>query len=86
MKPDAIGANGEPGTGDSFAEMCVEAVTVAAADLGLDPRALAAELAQGEIALLITYLRAASDEVADLDLRTRVDELLHRLTTWTAAS
>jgi hypothetical protein len=86
MQPDAIGANGEPETGDSFQEMCVEAVAVAAADLGLDPRALAAELAQGEIALLITYLRAASDEVADLDLRTRVDELLHRLTTWTAVS
>ena len=86
MQPDAIGANGEPDTGDSFQELCVEAVTVAAADLGLDPGALAAELAQGEVALLVTYLRAASEHVPDLALRTRIDELLHRLTTWTAAS
>ncbi|MDB4948477.1 MAG: hypothetical protein JWM27_1126 [Gemmatimonadetes bacterium] len=85
MKPDTLGATGEPRMDDSFEEQCVEAVTTAAADLGLDPRALVAELAQGEIGLLVTYLRAASDEVADLDLRERIDELLHRLTTWTGA-
>ena len=86
MMQDAIGPTGEVGTGESFAETCASAVTVAAADLGLDPAAFAEELAQGEIALLVTYLRAASDEVTDLDLRTRIDELLHRLTTWTTAS
>jgi hypothetical protein len=85
MKPDAIGPTGEP-AGESFAEACVSAVSTAAADLGLDPAALADELAQGEIGLLITYLRAASECVDDFDLRTRIDELLHRLTTWTTAA
>jgi hypothetical protein len=83
MKPETIGPTGEA-EGESFQDACVSAITTAAADLGLDPAAFAEELAQGEVGLLVTYLRAASDDVDDLDLRTRIDELLHRLTTWTA--
>jgi hypothetical protein len=58
-------------------------VRTAALDLGLDPDAFAGELAQGEIGLLISYLREAAEHVEDIGLRTRVDALLHRLTTWT---
>ena len=56
---------------------------IAASDLGLNPLLLARELAQGEIGLLISYLRAAAEHVTDLDLRVRIDRLLHRLTNWT---
>lgn len=66
-------------------ELCVRAVVVAAHDLGLDPRAFAEEVAQGEVALLVHYLREAAAHVDDLALRTRIDELLHRLTAWTGA-
>lgn len=69
-----------------LADLCVRAVAVAAHDLGLDPRLFAEELAQGEVALLVKYLRETAPAVAGLPLRTRVDELLHRLTTWTAAT
>ena len=55
----------------------------AASDLGLNPLLFARELAQGEIGLLISYLRAAAGHVDDLDLRVRIDRLLHRLTDWT---
>jgi hypothetical protein len=77
----------DPGTvGDGeLAELCVRAVSVAAHDLGLDPRLFASELAQGEIGLMISYLRAASEQMADLDLQARMDALLHRLTDWTEA-
>lgn len=64
-------------------ELCTRAVETAAADLGLDAQAFAAELAQGEIGLLIRYLRAAAPYVDDLELRARIDALLHRLTAWT---
>lgn len=63
--------------------LCVRAVTVAAADLDLDPVLLVEELAQGEIGLLVSYLRAAAEFVADPDLRVRIDALIHRLTAWT---
>jgi len=86
MKPEALSPAGEQASGDSFAESCMSAIRVAAADLELDAAAFAEELAQGEIGLLVTYLRAASDDVVDLDLRTRIDELLHRLTTYTIVS
>ena len=69
---------------DGLAELCTRAVEVAAHDLGLDPRAFAEELSQGEIALLVGYLGEAARRVDDLDLRTRIDALLHRLTAWTA--
>lgn len=68
-----------------MSEACVQAITVAANDLGLDPRAFADELSQGEIALLVQYLAAAAEHVGDLPLRVHIDELLHRLTTWTRA-
>ncbi len=73
-------AGGDTG---ELAELCTQAVETAASDLGLNPLLLARELAQGEIGLLITYLRAASEHVADLDLRVRIDRLLHRLMDWT---
>lgn len=66
-----------------LAELSVRAVEIAASDMGLNPLLFARELAQGEIGLLISYLRAASAEVTDLDLRIRIDRLLHRLTDWT---
>lgn len=73
-----------PGEADGLPELCVRAVAVAAADLGLDPRAFAEELAQGEVALLISYLAEAREHVGDLDLGTRIDALIHRLTAWTS--
>jgi hypothetical protein len=66
--------------------LCESAVRTAAGDLGLDPLLFARELAQGEVGLLVTYLRAAAPEVRDVDLRARIDALLHRLTAWTAAA
>jgi hypothetical protein len=70
---------------DDLDSLARDAVVTAARDLDLDPHAFAEELAQGEIGLLVTYLRAASPHVPDLDLRTRIDLLLHRLTAWTGA-
>lgn len=64
-------------------ELAERAIQTAAGDLGLNPLLFARELAQGEIGLLISYLRAASVHVDDLDLRVRIDHLLHRLTDWT---
>ncbi len=69
---------------DDLADLCVRAVEVAAHDLGLDPRSFAEELSQGEVALLVGYLGEAALCVDDLDLRTRIDALLHRLTAWTS--
>ena len=69
-----------------LAELCVRAVTVAAHDLGLDPVLFADELAQGEIGLLISYLRAAAPHVDDIELREKAEALLHRLTDWTEAA
>ncbi|HYJ81031.1 MAG TPA: hypothetical protein VEW03_15570 [Longimicrobiaceae bacterium] len=74
----------DPAASDAdLAELCVGAVTVAANDLGLDPRLFVAELAQGEIGLLIHYLDSAAECVEDMDLRLRIEGLLHRLTAWT---
>jgi hypothetical protein len=65
-------------------ELCARAVFTAAHDLRLHPGAFAEELAQGEIGLLVNYLREAAPHVSDLELRTRIDALLHRLTAWTS--
>jgi hypothetical protein len=77
---DAELAGGDTG---ELAELCEQAVEIAASDLGLNPLLLARELAQGEIGLLISYLREAAEHVADLELRVRIDRLLHRLADWT---
>jgi hypothetical protein len=71
------------GDTDELWELAERAVETAAGDLGLNPLLFARELAQGEIGLLISYLRAAAEHVDDLDLRVRIDRLLHRLTDWT---
>lgn len=71
------------GDTEELAELAVRAVELAAQDLGLNPLLLARELAQGEVGLLISYLRAAAPAVDDLGLRDRIDRLLHRLTDWT---
>lgn len=68
---------------DELGELAERAITTAAADLGLNPLLFARELAQGEIGLLISYLRQSAGFVDDLDLRVRIDRLLHRLTDWT---
>ena len=67
----------------SFAEVAASAVRLAAQQLDLDPDAFLQELAQGEISLLVHYLAEAAPHVKDLELRTRIDGLLHRLTFWT---
>jgi hypothetical protein len=69
-----------------LAALCTRAVVTAARDLHLDPHAFAEEVAQGEIGLLVHYLGEAAPHVADLDLRTRIDALLHRLTAWTGGA
>lgn len=71
------------GDTDELWELAERAIETAAGDLGLNPLLFARELAQGEIGLLISYLRAAAGHVDDLDLRVRIDRLLHRLTDWT---
>lgn len=71
------------GDAEELCELAERAIETAAGDLGLNPLLFARELAQGEIGLLISYLRAAAIEVDDLDLRVRIDRLLHRLTDWT---
>lgn len=68
---------------EDFAELAAQAVSTAARDLELDPELFVEELAQGEIALLVHYLRAAAPSVDDVDLRVRIESLLHRLTAWT---
>lgn len=73
-------AGGDTGEMCELAELAIQ---TAAGDLGLNPLLFARELAQGEIGLLISYLRAAAGHVDDLDLRVRIDRLLHRLTDWT---
>ncbi|HET7229607.1 MAG TPA: hypothetical protein VFJ16_06365 [Longimicrobium sp.] len=78
--PDAAGADGD------LADLCVRAVTTAAWDLRLDPALFAEELAQGEIGLMIHYLAEASERLDDLELRARIDGLLHRLTAWTESA
>jgi hypothetical protein len=72
-------------TDGSFAEVAANAVVMAARQLELDPEAFRQELAQGEIALLVRYLAEAAPRVDDLELRGRIDGLLHRLTFWTGA-
>jgi hypothetical protein len=72
--------------GGELPALCERAVRTAAADLGLDPLLFARELAQGEIGLMVSYLRAAAAEVEDVALRVRIDSLLHRLTAWTGAA
>jgi len=67
----------------SFAEVAASAVRLAADHLELDPEAFLEELAQGEIALLVRYLAEAAPRIDDLELRGRIDGLLHRLTFWT---
>lgn len=76
---EGAGPEGAPEL-DELARLAVE---TAASDLGLHPLLFAGELAQGEVGLLIRYLRAAAADVRDLDLRVRIDALLHRLTDWT---
>jgi hypothetical protein len=71
------------GAAAELEELARQAVETAAGDLGLDPLLFARELAQGEIGLMVSYLRAAAVHVDDLDLRSRIDALLHRLTCWT---
>lgn len=71
------------GDTDELCDLAERAIEIAANDLGLNPLLFARELAQGEIGLLISYLRAAAQHVDDLDLRSRIDRLLHRLTDWT---
>jgi hypothetical protein len=78
--PGAAAADGE------LADLCVRAVTTAARDLGLDPVLFAEELAQGEIGLMIHYLAQAGERLDDLELRERIDALLHRLTDWTEST
>jgi hypothetical protein len=74
------GRSSEP---EPLAELAVQAVTVAAADLGVGPRAFAEELAQGEVALLVRYLAEAREHLHEIELCARIDALLHRLTAWT---
>jgi hypothetical protein len=83
MLPPADEAALAGGDTDELWELAERAVETAAGDLGLNPLLLARELAQGEIGLLISYRRAAAPHVKDLDLRVRIDALLHRLTEWT---
>jgi hypothetical protein len=73
--------------GTELAGLCVQAVSTAAFDLGLDPVLFAEELAQGEIGLLIHYLAQAAAHVdGDVELRERIEALLHRLTDWTTSA
>jgi hypothetical protein len=72
-------------TEGSFAEVAASAVTLAARQLDLDPDAFLQEIAQGEIALLVRYLAEAAPRIDDVELRGRIDGLLHRLTFWTGA-
>lgn len=83
MLPPADEAALAGGDTDELRELAERAVETAAGDLGLNPLLFARELAQGEIGLLVSYLRDAAPHVDDLDLRTRIDSLLHRLTEWT---
>ena len=83
MRPHALTDAAEAGT--ELADLCVQAVSTAAWDLGLDPALFAGELAQGEIGMLIHYLAQAAGHVPELETRERMQALVHRLTDWTGA-
>ena len=83
MRPHALTDAAEAGT--ELADLCVQAVSTAAWDLGLDSALFAGELAQGEIGLLIHYLAQAAEHVPHLEMRERMQALVHRLTDWTEA-
>ena len=83
MRPHALTDAAAAGT--ELADLCVQAVSTAAWDLGLDPALFAGELAQGEIGMLIHYLARAAEHVPDLEVRERMKALVHRLTDWTGA-
>jgi hypothetical protein len=83
VHPHALTGAADAGT--ELADLCVQAVSTAAWDLGLDPALFAGELAQGEIGLLIRYLADAAGHVSDLEVRERMQALVHRLTDWTGA-
>jgi hypothetical protein len=70
--------------GETLAGLAEQAVTIAAADLRLDAARFAGELAHGEIALLVRYLRESAPYLPDAARRADMLALLHRLTTWTA--
>ena len=84
MQPHSLSDAEAAGT--ELAGLCVQAVSTAAFDLGLDPVLFAEELAQGEIGLLIHYLAEAAAHVDDVELRERIEALLHRLTDWTTSA
>jgi hypothetical protein len=83
VRPHALTEAADAGT--ELADLCVQAVSTAAWDLGLDPALFAGELAQGEIGMLIHYLAQAAEHVPDLEARERMQALVHRLTDWTGA-
>jgi len=83
VRPHALTDAAEAGT--ELADLCVQAVSTAAWDLGLDPALFAGELAQGEIGMLIHSLARAAEHVPDLEVRERMQALVHRLTDWTGA-
>jgi hypothetical protein len=78
--PDAAAA------APALADLCVQAVTAAAWDLGLDPALFAEELAQGEIGLMVHYLAESAGRLDDVELREKIEALLHRLTAWTQSA
>lgn len=84
MQPHSLSDAETAGT--ELAGLCVQAVSTAAFDLGLDPVLFAEELAQGEIGLLIHYLGESAAHVDDVELRERIEALLHRLTDWTTSA
>ncbi|SOD04108.1 hypothetical protein SAMN05216486_12411 [bacterium JGI 053] len=83
MRPHALTDAAQAGS--ELADLCVQAVSTAAWDLGLDPALFAGELAQGEIGMLIHYLARAAEHVPELETRERMQALVHRLTDWTGA-
>jgi hypothetical protein len=65
---------------DTLAQYCKLAIGSAAAELGVDPLALARRLNQGEIARLVQLLNAAHRHVENRGLRHRIEDLLMAVT------
>lgn len=65
---------------DTLAQYCKLAIESAAAELGVEPLALARRLNQGEVARLAHLLNAALPHVDNPGLRHRIEDLLMAVT------
>ncbi len=65
---------------DELAQCCIQAIAVAAGELGTDRLRLAKRLHDGQVARLVILLNAALPHVEHSGLRHRIEDLLSEVT------